>query len=143
MTVEVVRAVELGGRRALICRLPDRSLLRIHLAPNAPFPTSGTPARLIVPPSAIVLLPTPARGDCDMLRCAGRRCRPCLQGSSERCHPGSSSRSLDRMSRGLRFAPPPGLLVSHRPEPSPAHPASTMGRPRPLRGLVATAFNPA
>ncbi|WP_200382486.1 sulfate/molybdate ABC transporter ATP-binding protein [Thiococcus pfennigii] len=62
LTVEVVRAVELGGRRALICRLPDRSLLRIHLAPNAPFPTSGTPARLVVPPSAIVLLPTSAYG---------------------------------------------------------------------------------
>jgi hypothetical protein len=63
LTVEVVRAVDLGGRRALICRRPDRSLLRIHVAPNAPFPTSGTPARLVVPPSAIVLLPTSANGE--------------------------------------------------------------------------------
>ncbi|AGA91860.1 ABC-type spermidine/putrescine transport system, ATPase component [Thioflavicoccus mobilis 8321] len=60
LPVEVARVVELGGQRALICRLADRSLLRIHLAKDAHFPAVGTPARLVVPGSAIVLLPTPA-----------------------------------------------------------------------------------
>ncbi|EXJ14925.1 sulfate/molybdate ABC transporter ATP-binding protein [Imhoffiella purpurea] len=60
LEVEIARITDMGGYRTLLCRLPDRTALQIHLPPQASPPPPGTRTRLSIPEHCI--LPLPARG---------------------------------------------------------------------------------
>ncbi|MFD2112602.1 ATP-binding cassette domain-containing protein [Thiorhodococcus fuscus] len=62
LAVEIARVTDMGGYRVLLCRLPDRSALRIHLPSDQHPPALGTQARLRVPDDCILPLPASALG---------------------------------------------------------------------------------
>jgi len=62
LSVEIARVTDMGGYRVLLCRLPDRTALRIHLPSDQHPPALGVQTRLRVPDDCIVPLPAPALG---------------------------------------------------------------------------------
>ncbi|MBK1722028.1 ABC transporter ATP-binding protein [Thiocystis violacea] len=56
LPIEVSRITDMGGYHALLCRLADRSPLRIHLPKTSPAPSPGTSARLEIPSHCVVPL---------------------------------------------------------------------------------------
>lgn len=60
LEVEIARIIDMGTYRALSCRLPDRTPLRLHLPRPLPCPARGTRTRLAVPPECVIALPARA-----------------------------------------------------------------------------------
>lgn len=56
LPVEVTRVTDMGGYHALLCRLADRSPLRIHLPKSTPAPRPGTRTRLAIPSDCVIPL---------------------------------------------------------------------------------------
>ncbi|NEX19627.1 ABC transporter ATP-binding protein [Thiorhodococcus mannitoliphagus] len=56
LPVEVTRVTDMGGYHALLCRLADRSPLRIHLPKSSPVPRPGSSARLAIPRECVIPL---------------------------------------------------------------------------------------
>ncbi|KXX64002.1 ABC transporter ATP-binding protein [Marichromatium gracile] len=57
LAVEIARVIDMGPYRALSCRLPDRTALRIHLPRALPCPARGEHTLLDVPPGCAIALP--------------------------------------------------------------------------------------